>query len=165
MLKLHSERGDTIIEVLIVLSILGSALTIAYSVATRSLSVNRGSQEHSEALHYLTSQVELLRSAQQNGTNIFTGPGSFCITGNPAAVKLFAGSYTASNTTADADDFHSYPTECTVGEQSAYHVSITYEAVPAGNPTALDLFTFYVRWDGSGNSGRQQETLTYKAHS
>lgn len=166
MLRLRSERGDTIIEVLVVLTILASAFAISYATANKSLITSRESQEHSEALQYLSEQLELLRSgAQQAGTNVFTGPGSFCMSGSPTMPVLFASSYDASAVTATNDDFTKYPNpECVKGDQNLYHLSITYVPIPPGNPGAFDIFTLYVRWDGPSTNGRQQESLTYKMH-
>lgn len=138
----HS-RGDTIVEVMIALSILSFALTTAYSTVNRSMQSARNSQEHSEALQYLNSQVELARADAADAT-LYTQPGSFCM---DATAKP-----------------HLLPNPlCTVGTEGFYDLSITYA------PTLLsshnqDIFTFTVTWPGVGQLGQQTEQLSYKIH-
>ncbi len=68
MLKLRrlgrtdTQRGDTIIEVMIVLAVLGLAIGIAYSTANRSLLNARQAQENSQATAAAQAQVEQLVS-------------------------------------------------------------------------------------------------------
>jgi len=61
----HKQRqaGDTIVEVLIALTILGLALSIAYATASRSLTAIRLANETSNATAIAKSQVEQIRSA------------------------------------------------------------------------------------------------------
>lgn len=135
--------GDTIIEVLIALSILSFALTTAYSTVNRSMQSARNSQEHSEALQYLNSQVELARAA---ATNLgLYGPGSFCMDATATRVLL-------SNAA------------CTTGLQNFYELSIAYAPTPNSYSVNQDIFTFTVKWPGIGQLGPQKEQLSYKIH-
>ena len=70
-----SQSGDTIVEVLIALSILGLALSIAYATANRSITAIRLANETSNATAITKSQIELLR-----GTSSTTPYTSFCLT-------------------------------------------------------------------------------------
>lgn len=56
------ERGDTIVEVMVVLAVLGLAIGVAYSTANRSLLNARQAQENSQATAAAQSQVEQLVS-------------------------------------------------------------------------------------------------------
>lgn len=58
----RQQRGDTIIEVMIVLAVLGLAIGIAYATANRSLLNARQAQENSQATAAAQSQVEQLVS-------------------------------------------------------------------------------------------------------
>jgi len=86
--------GDTIIEVMIVLAVLGLAISISYSTANRSLLNTRQAQENSEATKVLQSQIEGLRILGANGPNDpptaalnpFKYPGTFCVTGGTTPV-------------------------------------------------------------------------------
>ena len=61
--KLHrGQRGDTIVEVMIVLAVIGLALGIAYSTANRSLLNARQAQENSAATSVAQTQVERIIS-------------------------------------------------------------------------------------------------------
>ena len=70
-----SQSGDTIVEVLIALSILGLALSIAYATANRSITAIRLANETSNATAITKSQIELLR-----GTSSTTTYTNFCLT-------------------------------------------------------------------------------------
>ena len=138
----HS-RGDTIVEVMIALSLLSFALTTSYSTVNRSMQSARNSQEHSEALQYLNSQVELAR-ADASDVNLYNPSGSFCMNATAKPVVL-------SNAA------------CTTGTEGFYKLSITYAATPS-NGHNQDIFTFTVTWPGVGQLGQQQEQLSYKIH-
>src|SRR5579884_937422 len=82
-LRLNS-RGDTIVEVMIVLAILGLAISIAYSTANRSLMEARQAQENSYAAEQVLKQIEAIRDLGQTanptpGNNIFI-TSRFCVT-------------------------------------------------------------------------------------
>ncbi|MDB5175937.1 MAG: hypothetical protein JWM81_795 [Candidatus Saccharibacteria bacterium] len=157
----RAQAGDTIIEVLIVLAILSTSFALAYSTATRGLSAARQAQEHSEALQFISSQVELLRNVDNTSLAYDTGKGSFCMTGANTAVHLNGG-YTAPSTAA-ADDATKYPVACTRGldlegnGQGLYRLSISYDAL-------TNRFKVYVRWDGPGSRGPQQESITVRQY-
>lgn len=61
--RLKSQRGDTIVEVMIALGVLTMVIVSGYSISTRSINGIRASQERSEALKIAESQIELLRAA------------------------------------------------------------------------------------------------------
>lgn len=84
-----NNRGDTIIEVMIVLAVLGLAISISYATANRSLLNTRQAQENSEATKVLQSQIEGIRILAANGPddppdpllNPFKYVGAFCVEG------------------------------------------------------------------------------------
>ncbi len=86
--------GDTIIEVMIVLAVLGLAISISYATANRSLLNTRQAQENSEATKVLQTQIEQLRILAANGPNDpastalnpFTHGSPFCVTGGASPV-------------------------------------------------------------------------------
>ncbi len=93
-LKRLNMRGDTIIEVMIVLAVLGLAISISYSTANRSLLNTRQAQENSEATKVLQSQIEGIRILGANGPtdpadpllNPYTHGVPFCIKGGATPV-------------------------------------------------------------------------------
>jgi len=144
-----NRRGDTIVEVLISLAILGMAFGISFSTAHKSLLSTRNSQEHSEALQLLNSQLELIRAnvnKQQQSSPVFNSTSTFCM--NPADDQPLAS--TASTCT-------------TFGVEGFYKVSIAYVPTTV-NGVNQDVFTLTVNWTGVGQLGLQQEQLSYKIH-
>jgi type II secretory pathway pseudopilin PulG len=65
-LKALTRSGDTIVEVMIVLAVLGMAISISYATANRSLLNARQAQENSEASALVRSQLESLRVLAPN---------------------------------------------------------------------------------------------------
>jgi prepilin-type N-terminal cleavage/methylation domain-containing protein len=63
VLKLSlKQRGDTIVEVLFAVVVIGIVLTGAYAVVTHSVQAEQDAQEHSYALGLVQSQIEQLRA-------------------------------------------------------------------------------------------------------
>lgn len=80
-------RGDTIIEVLLALSVLGTIIGGGYSVATRSLNGVRISQERSEATKIAEGQLEALKatfSQYDTFAELFQGYNGFQVTNDPS---------------------------------------------------------------------------------
>ena len=139
-----NSRGDTIVEVMIALSLLAFALTTSYSTVTRSLQTARNAQEHSEALQFLNSQVELARADVADAA-LFNPIGTFCMN-------------TSANRVIVTDP------ACTVGVEGFYKMSDSYnKSITAGGITQ-DIFTFTVTWPGVGQLGQQHEEISYKIH-
>jgi len=87
----HREQGDTIVEVLIAISVVSLILGGAYVTTNRSLIATRAAEERGNALKLAESQVEQLKGlAKSNPSSIFDSgtPMPFCInssTGLPIA--------------------------------------------------------------------------------
>jgi type II secretory pathway pseudopilin PulG len=77
---MRSEKGDTIVEVILVLAVLSLALSISYATANNDLVDIRQAQDNSTATQYVTSQIEGLRVEADN-PNIYVSQG-FCLTPN-----------------------------------------------------------------------------------
>jgi type II secretory pathway pseudopilin PulG len=144
-----TERGDTIVEVLLAVLIIGAVLTGAYVTANQTLNANRASQERSEALKYVEGQLEHLKA---NIDTLGSQPGAFCFDKNTGA---FDGSFTdpAAHPNLGTDNF-AYPAGCDQGlVPGGYHLSIRQSGT---------TYTVNARWDGAGSSGRQQTTMYYR---
>ncbi|MDB5168683.1 MAG: hypothetical protein JWO41_39 [Candidatus Saccharibacteria bacterium] len=143
---IKSQRGDTIVEVMIALTVLAMAFSIAYATANKALLQARNAQEHTEALQYLSGQVELIRARTDN-PKVFAA-GTFCmdpVTGNVIRPVTAA---------------------CTItpaGSGASYVLTIDYvDSLSSG--AHQDHFTATVKWQGVGTFGPQQEQLFYKVH-
>lgn len=60
-MKHLSETGDTIVEVMICLAIIGATLVASYGIAARSLAQIQAAQERGEALNIAQEQIERLK--------------------------------------------------------------------------------------------------------
>ena len=147
MYTLRKQRGDTIVEVMIALAVLAMAFSLAYATANRSLLQARNAQEHTEALQYLSGQVELLR-AKTDDPALFDTSSQFCM-----------------NTT-DGSIIRPVTSSCTItpnGSGANYAITIAYTD-PQTNGADQDNFKLTVTWPGVGHNGVQQEQLFYKVH-
>lgn len=159
-----NKAGDTIVEVMIVLAVLGSAISISYATANRSLLNARQAQESSEATALAQGQVELLRSMSANPLSdpvhyIFQGGNNsvayFCINAAGEVVPFTATDLYDSSTFVFADPAKS--SDCMLGS-SRYNVSIKYDS------TSNDKFTVKVIWDDVLGQGEDSSTLIYRVH-
>ena len=75
----RQQCGDTIIEVLIAMSVVGLVLGAAFGIANRAALTGRAAQERTDALKVAESQLELLKVYAKDAT--FNGGlfSSFCI--------------------------------------------------------------------------------------
>ncbi len=149
--RILGSAGDTIVEVMIVLAVLGLAFSISYATATRGLAQSRNAEEHSQALGILSSQVELVRAQIDQGGDVFRA-NPYCLTGSTQTPTNLG--YAAVPSSVESDDWSKY-TGCTSG---LYHESVTYDS-------STGLFDLKVRWDGNGGLKRQQVELTYRVYS
>jgi type II secretory pathway pseudopilin PulG len=145
--------GDTIVEVMVVLAVLGLAVGISFATANRSLLATRAAQENSQATSYLQSQIEELRylAPTDSGQNVFLQGQYFCVnTGTNTVVTGFSGGYNQTSLASYAN----YPAGCV---KSFYHLAIAYS-------TAGDTFTLTAYWDDVQGQGQDTATLNYRVH-
>lgn len=149
------EAGDTIVEVMIVLAILGLAISTSYAIANRSLLNARQAQESSIATELAQSQIEQIRRLIDRGptdaNNVFlvAAPQRFCIDGSGDVAKTgFINDLPA--------DFAHYPPACVNG---FYHISVKYDP-----SSSNDDFTVRVLWDNVAGQGTDSVTVSYRIH-
>jgi type II secretory pathway pseudopilin PulG len=149
--------GDTIVEVMVVLAVLGLAVGISFATANRSLLATRAAQENSQATSYLQSQIEELRylAPAGSGQNIFRQGQFFCVnTTTNMVVTGFSGGFNQTS----LQNYGNYPTNPNGGcVKSFYHLAIAYN--PAG-----DTFTLTAYWDDVQGQGQDTATLNYRVH-
>lgn len=136
------ERGDTIVEVLIAITVISAVLGGAYVATNRSFLASRDAQERTAGLKLVESQLEQLKGVIASSPNtIFGGsvPASFCVTG-PTSVA-------DSGNSACYLDSSGTPT----GGEPRYHLSITR----SGN-------TFTVKNDWAAVRGGAQNHIQMK---
>lgn len=69
MRRIMNQRGETIVEVLIAIAVIGSVLGSAYAIVSRNTKSYQQASEHTEALKIAESQLEYLRKSPQNGSS------------------------------------------------------------------------------------------------
>jgi prepilin-type N-terminal cleavage/methylation domain-containing protein len=62
------QRGDTIIEVLLAMVVIGMTLSIGFSIANNALQTGRLAAERSEALKLAETQLEILKASLASDT-------------------------------------------------------------------------------------------------
>lgn len=150
-IRLLSQAGDTIVEVLICMAITSLVLGGAF-VATRDSQLGvRNSQEHAEALKLLESQVEQLRTAASTGasSNVFQS-GTFCMVAG-GRVSIPSGECTQTSDGSPAGS-----------TQPAYSLAI---ACTSGcDATNGFLFKAQVTWAQVTGSGTGDEVMYYRLY-
>lgn len=143
--KISNHLGDTIVEVMIVLTVLGLAISITYADANSSLLDIRQAEEHAQAIEVAQSQLEILRTLIAPGSpNIFIA-GPYCL--------VFSGSGYTPQTGGVCSTV-----------QSPYTIAIQDQSV--SNPTLpSDTFIIVVTWPDVKGQGTDAVTLNYKLHS
>lgn len=145
-------NGDTIVEVLIAVAVIGSVLGITYGTMNRNMMILRDNQERTEAVKLAQGQVESLKAGWKNITTqnaiIAKGDDGYCMASlNP--VDITGGSPTPSS----PDNLSNYPADCT---QDFYHYGIKRLS-----PTDEFTYRVYVRYDNI-NGTQSEVMLVYK---
>jgi type II secretory pathway pseudopilin PulG len=145
-LKALNSFGDTIVEVMVVLAVLGLAISISYATANRSLLDTRQAQENSEATELVQAQLEALRtltSAKVAPNPFQVAPFSFCI-----------------STTAP---YTVLPYPLNSCKQSYYTVLTTYTSLGIPGVTG-GTFQVQATWADVEGQGNDTVTLLYRLY-
>ena len=149
--KYFASRGDTIVEVIIVLAVLSLAITITYSTASRSLLAARQAQENARATQLLRSQIEALRLLAATPRipippikkDVFSQTGPFCI--------IKGGTGYEAVPTSDAGCINIY---------TFYKIDINHTNT-FGKP---DTFTLTASWPDVSGQGDDTMVMNYRVH-
>jgi prepilin-type N-terminal cleavage/methylation domain-containing protein len=145
---LTGSRGDTIVEVMVVLAVLGLAIGISYATANRSLLDARQAQENAQATELAQSQIESLRTLTPAADtaiptkDIFQTGLLYCINGN----------YNVA--TGNSCNQGSIP----------YNMAVTYVAASPPAPLPGGTFTITVTWPDVEGQGNDTVTLVYRLY-
>lgn len=177
LMKNITERGETIVEVLIALSILGLMLGIGYASSGDSLRTSRDTQERVEAYQIAQGVMETVRyiskqSSYENNPFLFPpgqagtngGQREFCVTDSLS--DLSQPNQAIRNRPGGASP--SIHQECFRGPDGRYSVWVDANRlegngapISAGNTTSVYVYTVNVEWESlNGNTSEVQ--LRYK---
>lgn len=144
-----TQRGDTIVEVLISIAVVSLILGGAFVTTNRSQTGVRNSQEHGEALKLVGAQLEQLRAdAAKAAPTVFAQAVPFCMY-NDAAV---------STTGATAADCKQSSAGNPTSTEPIYRLSIDRTSSNGGY-----LFTVKADWDQI-SGGTAEETMVYRLY-
>lgn len=150
-LKRLNQRGDTIVEVMLVLAIVGLAVGISFATADSSLSQVTASSQNTQSTALLQQQIERLRSLVANPSTspnyIFRTSGYYCVDASDNVIATFTGT--------NLTNYTIYPAACVSG---GYHIAVSY------NGTSDPTFTTTAYWDDIQGHGQDSATLTYRMH-
>lgn len=129
--RLSSERGDTLVEVLIAMAIMSLVLVGAYVTSTRNSAVLQGSQEREQGQRLVEAQIEMLRA---NG-GIATSGNCF----NAGAETSTCNNFSATNSGA------------------VYTMKVTG---PTGLTNPTGVFTISATWTSLGSKTTDDSSIT-----
>lgn len=139
------ERGDTIVEVLIAVAVIGMTLGGAYVTTNRNMQTSRNTEERSAGLKVAEGQIEQLKALiAKDAAKVFGGslPGTFCVN--------------------EGDVFGSNNTKCKVNLQGkAVAATPQYEI---SNTKDGNTFTVHVTWDRVGGGNKSDVRMIYRIH-
>ncbi len=153
--RLIKQAGDTIVEVLLAIAILGVILAGAYVTANRSLNSEHDAQEHSQALTIAQAQIEDLH-AGYNLKNPSSGITNQCFditpsidTGGKYCYENPAGNFCL---TSRANDFSSCaqtaPFWYNISDQQISQSTIQLNAADPTQTVTLYTYKITVTWPG-----------------
>jgi len=128
-----SQRGDTIVEVLLAMSVVGLVIGSSFGIANRSLRIGQSAKERTAALRIAESQIELLKTFQ--GTRPLTSQrADFCISTTPSIqIKPF-NEFSPDPACFDTDGY---------GNDGLYTVRVE---PPLTVPGSTRAYTIHVSW-------------------
>lgn len=75
------QRGETIVEVLIAIAVIGSVLGTSYAIVSRNNSSYQQVSERTQALKFAEQQLEFIRGLAPASRTAIPSSDTFCITG------------------------------------------------------------------------------------
>ncbi len=146
-LKPGNTRGDTIVEVMISMSILAIVLGATFATSSRSLRTGVASTQRNQALSIAQNQVEVIKNAYE------TNPVLLAALQNPASGVFCLDATTLSDTTLPIP---STVTTCTKYQGEDYAVRVNYDP-------ARFVFNVDVNWSSAtGTAPNSNVQLLYK---
>lgn len=140
---MRMKRGDTIIEVLLAMSVVGIVLGAAFGIANRSIALGQDAQERTEALKMAESQLELFKSQYPINSSLRAriDNQAFCFDMTAATPTVLEAT--------DAKCQNRNP----LGEEGYYSIVIT----PPGIADATGSYRIEVNWERIGTSSSSAE--------
>lgn len=152
------ETGDTIVEVLISIAVVGGLLVISYATMNRSMLTVRANQERAEATRIAQEQIEAIARIQadtadgqdlRDNSQIEAGQVAFCITADGVRERALP------HSNVQEDNFDA-------GEGGPYeHCHRGYYNY-AATRIAENTYRVIVRWERIGGGPRNELVMAYR---
>lgn len=138
----RQQRGDTIVEVLIAIAIVGAVLGGAYVSSNHSLNTTRDSEEHTAAIKLLQGQLEQLKAyaaSDDDALSNSTLNSLFCMAQTGSSIKPVPSSNPACQVDSTGTHSVEQPSYTLIGSRStdgySYTFKINWPAITGGNNT------------------------------
>lgn len=153
------ERGDTIVEVLLSLAVLGAVLGAAYVVSNRNIITNRVSQERLEAVKLAETQFERLKVKAANDGTVLT-QSNFCLPKNTTpGNEVVNASDSRCQVDANGD-----PVAASISPRYSMVISrVQYVNIP-NVPQAGTRFRISMTWDNVAGTGTDRLDSFYEVY-
>lgn len=146
--------GETIIEVMIVASVISGALGVAFASTNTTLNNSRVAQERAEGSAVAQTQIERLKTLVAANEDVPTD--KFCISSNNAIIKISNTDTTVGTASAQDDDFAAYQAKYPGCVNNRYYTHIKYNATER-------LYTTYIRWENAAGGGQRENVeMSYR---
>jgi type II secretory pathway pseudopilin PulG len=166
-----STVGDTIVEVIICIAVLGVVMAVAYVSTNHSLQLGTDAGNRNRALGFAQQQLEQVKVDEQTGAldavKSTAPPGSnFCINPADGSVIKVPAEHDCTICTKDNGTVSKYIDEsggasCDPTDFSLYHIHLSYTDQPA--PLTGSIFSSNIKWDAPNGIGFGSLVLYYKA--
>lgn len=150
---INRQNGETIIEVLLSVAVLGLVLAASYTLANKSTQANRRSQERTEALNQTSARIEQFKTYLENGGNIPSG--TFCVYENNSGQLRTAIFSSSVPPNAQNDTLSVYPARCKSGTDNRYNTSIHKTS---------GTYVITTRWFRAAGGGVDEMALAYRIY-
>ncbi len=149
--RIRSQRGDTIMEVMIAVAVLSFILTASFVVSNKSSQATRQSVERSEAFKHSETKLEQLKTfISQSATPALPADGtSFCIKNDGTPTPAIVG---------DAKNFATYDSNPALSDCKQDNRYYSY-VQRTGN-----TFTVYTRWEAATGNGIDESSMVHRIY-
>jgi type II secretory pathway pseudopilin PulG len=149
-----SSSGDTIVEVLLALAVIGAVLGGAYVTANRNTQTNIGSQERLTAIKLGESQLERLKATVETQeltpTAVLNRSSTFCITNSNEVMN------------SSEDECRVDGSGAPTTNQPQYAITITRVSDYMDGSTKVGaLFNLNITWEDVRGEGNDELSLRY----
>lgn len=152
--SVRKQAGDTIVEVLLALAVLGAVLGGAYVVTNRNMVINQASQERSQAVKIAESQLEQVRNVFETdyesvvalSTNPFCMSGSSIVSGSGMTTSCKIDAAGSPTTSEPAYVVAINPTDQTTSDgftAKRFEITVTWANRTGTNDTFSYLYEMY----------------------